>query len=117
MRVVSSCGKAYSPCVVYPGKQPQYLKVQGRYDTLEDVLMPFNLFHNETSADNSDIIYNWGLQFLKITEDIRVGGQHLVLVLDGYGGHIQYPFLKLMKDNRFVVIALPAHTLHVIQPL
>lgn len=79
--------------------------------------MPCHLFQNETSAAKSEIIYNWGLKFVKETKKVRAGGKNMVLVLDGYGGHIQYPFLQLMKDNRIVVIALPAHTSHVLQPL
>lgn len=40
-----------------------------------------------------------------------------MLVLDGYGGHIQFDFLNLMKENGVVVVAQPAHTSHVLQPL
>lgn len=75
MPAVSACGKAYTPCVVYPGKQPHYRKIYGRYETLNDVLMPCHLFHNETSAANSEIIYNWGLKFFKETKTVLAGGK------------------------------------------
>lgn len=41
----------------------------------------------------------------------------MVLIIDGYRAQIQYPFLNLLKENRNIVIALPAHTSHVLQLL
>lgn len=117
MPVVSACGKAFKPVVVYPGKLPHYRKVNGRFETLSDVLMPSYLYHNDTSAANSEIIYDWGMKFIEETKELRSNGDHMILILDGYGAHIQFPFLQMMKENRIVVIALPSHTSHVLQPL
>lgn len=117
MPVVAAHGSAFTPCVIYPGKQPHFRKVRGRFETLGDVLMKSHLYYNEHSAANSEIIYDWGKKFVEETQYIREDGKYMLLILDGYGAHIQYPFLKYMRDNRVVVIALPAHTSHVLQPL
>lgn len=117
MPVVGADGTAYRPCVIFPGKQPHYRVVNGVHETIHDSLMPCHLYYNETSAANSEIIFDWGKKFVEETKEIRKNGNHMVLILDGYGGHIQFNFLKYLKDNNIVVIALPAHTSHVLQPL
>ena len=43
--------------------------------------------------------------------------RHLLL-MDSHSLHtFNYQFLKLMNDNKIVVLAFPAHTTHVMQPL
>lgn len=117
MPVVDAAGKAYKPCVVYPGKLPHFRRVAGKLETLHDCLPDSYLYYNDSSAANSEIILDWGKKFVEETKHVRENGNHMILVLDGYGGHIQLEFLQFMKDNRIVVIALPAHTSHVLQPL
>ena len=51
------------------------------------------------------------------TSHLRDGGQKLLLILDGFGGHVQYRVLKLLRDHDIAVIGLPAHTSHGLQPL
>lgn len=87
MPVVGACGKYYKPVLVYPGNLPSYRKVQGRFETLEHVLMPCYSYQNETSAADSKIIYDWCVKFIKETKEIRSNRNCMILVLDGYGGH------------------------------
>ena len=43
--------------------------------------------------------------------------RHLLL-MDSHNSHtFNYQFLKLMNENNIVVLAFPAHTTHVMQPL
>lgn len=117
MPVVSASGTAYKPVIVYPGKLPHFRTVNGKHETLYDSLPDCYIYYKETAAANSEIILDWAEKFLIETESIRSEGKHLLLILDGYSGHLQYKFLNLMKKNRVVVIALPSHTSHVLQPL
>lgn len=41
----------------------------------------------------------------------------MVLALDGWGGNVQYRVLQLLRDHESLVIRLPAHISHVLQPL
>lgn len=117
MPVVSADGHAYKPCVVYPGKHAHYRTVNGRKETLHDFLMKCYLYYNETSAANSSIILDWAHHFVDEVNQIRNDSEYMVLVLDGYGAHVQFEFLQYLRDNRIIVIALPSHTSHVLQPL
>ena len=40
-----------------------------------------------------------------------------MLLYDGYICHIQFTVLQFFKDNGVIVISIPAHTSHVLQPL
>ena len=56
------------------------------------------------------MLKNWGLM-----EDENK--QHLLL-MDSHNSHtFNNQFLKLMNDNKIVVLAFPSHTTHVMQPL
>lgn len=65
---------------------------------------------------DSAIIYMWAEGFLYETKHLRENGQKLLLVLDGYGSHVQFKTLQLLKENGVIIIALPSHTSHVLQP-
>lgn len=117
MPIVSADGKAYKPVVIFPGQRPHYRKVLGKLETLHSVLMDCYLFYRPMPGADSAIVRNWATKFVQETDSLRQGGKWLLLVLDGYSAHIQHSFLDFMKQNRIVVIALPAHTSHELQPL
>lgn len=117
MPVVSASGFAFKPCVIYPGKLPHYRKVNNTVETLKDVLMPNYFYYNDSSAANSNILLDSAKNFVEETTEIRRGGKKMILILHGYGGHIQFKFFNLLKENGIIVIAMPAHTSHVFQPL
>ena len=61
--------------------------------------------------------YEWAKHFVEETSHLRNEGQNLLLIRDGFGGHVQYRVLQLLRHHDIVVIGLPAHTSHVLQPL
>ena len=58
-----------------------------------------------------------GKKIVDETAKLRENNQHLLLVMDGYGSHVQFRTLQLFKEINIFVIALPSHTSHVLQPL
>lgn len=60
---------------------------------------------------------DWAVKFCEETKMLREEVQHLLLLLNEYGAHLQYKTLKYLKGNGIIVVALPAHTSHVIQPV
>ena len=51
------------------------------------------------------------------TSHFRDRGQKLLLILDGFGDHVQYRVLQLLRDHDTMFIGLSTHTSHVLQPL
>ena len=110
MPVVSAAGVAYTPVIVFPGIQAHYRRVRGKSQTLEDVLPPYHLFQREIPGVNSEINFEWAQTFVDETAKLRANNQHPLLVIDGYGSHVQFRTLKLFKESNVVFIALPSHT-------
>ena len=117
MSVVSAAGVTYKPALVYPGKLAHYRKVNGQKQSLHSVHPPCYLYQRDPGGVDSAIFYDWAQGFLSETECLRQNNQQILLVLDGYGAHVQYRSLKMLADNNVEVLALPAHTSHVSQPL
>lgn len=39
-----------------------------------------------------------------------------LLILDGHNSHCTYPFTKFAADHHIIIICLPSHTTHALQP-
>lgn len=74
------------------------------------------LIHASIAGVDSNIFYQWPLSFVEETSLIRRNGQKLSL-FDRYALHINYRTFRLLKDNNIIVVGLPTHTSHVLQPL
>ena len=57
---------------------------------------------------------HWAKGFVEDIAYLREGGK---ILYDGYSCHIQFTVLQCFKNNGVVVITIPAHTSHVLQPL
>lgn len=118
MPVISAAGNCFNPVVVVKGKQAAWRCVDGKRQTIHEFCPAGSyVFSRETPGVDGDIFYQWAQNFLKETESLRAGAQKLLLVFDSFAGHVRYRTLNLLKDNGVVVLGLPAHSSHVLQPL
>jgi len=46
----------------------------------------------------------------------KAAGQYHLLVLDGHNSHCTLAFCKYAVDNKIIIICLPSHTTHALQP-
>lgn len=118
MPVVSAAGQVFTPLFVLPGKEARWRKrCNGKYETPSDFLpKPNLLFMRPIAGVDTNIFFEWAQHFIKETATLRAGGK-ILLVMDGFSAHISFRTLQLLADNGIVVIGLPAHTSHVLQPL
>jgi hypothetical protein len=42
--------------------------------------------------------------------------EYHLLILDGHNSHCTYPFIKFAAQHRIIIICLPSHTTHALQP-
>jgi hypothetical protein len=63
---------------------------------------------------NDSMAMNYIKHFNDLTEPI---GDYRLLILDGHGSHATFQFKKFCHDNRIILLYLPAHTTHKLQPL
>ena len=118
MGVVSADGRAYKPAVVFPGNQHHYrVLASGKRQTVHDFLPPCYLFHRDPAGVDAAIFARWAEMFIVETADLRKEGKYLLVVCDGYSGHVQFKTLSMLRDNRILMVAMPSHSSHVLQPL
>ena len=115
MCVINAAGQEFKPVVVYPGKQPHYRRLGSSIQTVHQFLPPCYFYRRDPAGADSNS-FNRALSFVKETEELRIGCQKLLLLFDGYDCHVQYKVLQYLKENG-VVVALPAHTSHILQPI
>jgi hypothetical protein len=58
----------------------------------------------------------WLQYFIKHTTSCIVGGYQL-LILDGHESYNLIRFQDICKDNNIITLCMPAHALHILQPL
>ena len=46
----------------------------------------------------------------------KAAGQYRLLILDGHNSHCTFTFCKYAADNKIIIICLPSHTTHALQP-
>jgi hypothetical protein len=47
---------------------------------------------------------------------LQTPDDYRLLILDGHNSHCTYPFIKFSAQHRIVIICLPSHTTHALQP-
>jgi hypothetical protein len=104
MPVFSAEGVAHAPVFVLQGKEARYRDFQLSDGTVQrqtpaDFLPPGSLvFYRDPPGVDAEIFYSWAIHFVEETAFKRNRGinqpKFVVLVLDGYSGHIQYKILR-----------------------
>jgi hypothetical protein len=46
----------------------------------------------------------------------KATGQYQLLILDGHNSHCTFTFCKYAADKKIIIICLPSHTTHALQP-
>lgn len=106
---VSASGKTLPPFVIYSGKNLYIAWTEGGpegacYTTSEKGWMEAPLF------------LEWFKNiFLKHTADVR--DKTRLLVFDGHVSHLSKELIETAKQNNVVLLRLPAHLTHILQPL
>ena len=104
---VSASGHVLPPMMVYPRKK--VVPISSR-----DGAVPNTLFgHSESGWINSDLYVEWFKFFIA-----NIPPTHPVLLLqDGHGSHVSIELIEFPKENNIHLLCLPAHCIHILQPL
>lgn len=95
---------------------------KGTLSSLEEHIEEFHFASSITGWMNRDIFYIWCIMFvceistyrLTLPEEIR--SEHIVLVVDGHSSRGHYYSSKLLSLFGIILLVLPGHTNHVLQP-
>lgn len=110
VETISATGEKVKPLVIFKGK-----RVQSTWFQSENV--PDWRY---TASDKGWTSYDIAIRWLKHIFDVEtkpVGSTYRMLILDGHGSHVNIDFMWECYQRRIVLLFLPAHTSHVLQPL
>lgn len=60
------------------------------------------------------VFESWFNQFVIFTKNLQ---KPVLLIYDGHGSHITYGTIKKAVDNNIIILCIPPHTSHALQPL
>ena len=104
---VSASGYTLPPMMMYPRKKkvPDNLKEGAISDTL--------FMNSESGWINSELYLEWFNFFLQQIPPIRP----VLLLQDRHASYISIEQIELARANNVHLLCLPAHTIHILQPL
>ena len=109
---ISAIGEALPPALIYAGKHLQ--------DTWVDDLNSSTLAHFAVS-ENGWSSHALGLNWLKTVFDRytkeKAGRGRRLLIIDGHSSHVNLKFLNIYDQLRILILILPPHSTHRLQPL
>jgi hypothetical protein len=114
LAAVSAAGMAMPPCLIYASEsgdlQDSWIE---DFDHENDAVY---FTSSQTGWTNDQIGVSWLERFHEYT--FQISGLHTrLLILDGYSSHVNIEFLKKAAAHHILVVVLPPHTTHRLQPL
>ena len=103
----NAAGTALPLMIIYPKAYPggQY-KFGGPDDAV--------YARSESGWVDSELFYLW---MQKVFLKYAVPERPLVLIVDGYKSHLTMELIDLCRENQVILLCLPPHTTHALQPL
>lgn len=105
---MSSGGMYVPPSIIFPRKR-------FNPDLYDGAPIGTLKLYNESGYMTSDLFVKWIKHFI---DHVRpTAEKKALLILDGHSSHKSYQALQLAKQNSIVLLCLPAHCTHHLQPL
>jgi hypothetical protein len=125
IETVCADGTALRPTVIFQGKKGDLQ--WGENNPCNARCVNFNQIHPRTDPDSighspkgwtdQDLGLQWLIKdFEPQTAARNTSGGYRLLILDGHNSHCSYKFVKYAEEHRIIIICLPAHTTHALQP-
>ena len=107
---INASGWVLSPCIIFKGK----VYIEGWFNDLPDNWR-FEVSPNGWTSD--EIGLRWLQKLFIPSTSSCMKGQYRLLVLDGHGSHLTPNFDKICEENKIILICMPPHSSHLLQPL
>jgi len=135
-KVITSSDRVGRPRILQPGNR-EWVSVIEAINTRRVAIPPLIIFNaimhqkrwydwildnwsiavSENGWTNNEIGFTW----LKSTFDIHTKhctvGRYRLLIFDGHGSHVTPEFDYYCRENAIIVLCMPAHSSHLLQPL
>ena len=126
IEAVCTDGSVLHPSIIFQGVRRNSDWGRDNPSNARFVLFPFQnidliIFANSISiSPNGWTDQELGSQWLQNDFDPatreKAAGQYRLLILDGHNSHCTFAFCKYAADHKILIICLPSHTTHALQP-
>jgi hypothetical protein len=80
------------------------------------ILNIFSLYHSPRGWTDTELALIWLMKEFEIQTRDRANGGYRLLLLDGHVSHLSYQFCAFAERHQIIVLCLPPHTTHALQP-
>ena len=107
---VSADGRAIPPYVILKGKQLRPL--------LRSLMEPGGqIVMSDTGWTNNELGLQWLCEHFDMHTKEQQKGEYRLLLLDGHVSHINSTVIRFALERKIVLLCLPSHSTHLLQPL
>ena len=106
--VVNAAGVTFKYVVVYPGREVHHRVFNSVGQFPQTFLTPCKFYLRDPAGVDSSIFFDWLPGWIEELKSIRPSGQKVLLLMDGYSCHLQYPVLSMMKEDDIIAVGLPS---------
>ena len=112
IETINSYGWALPPMIILAGKMHQAA-------WYENNTLPYDwtIGVSENGWTNDNLGLLWLQQIFNKYSQPRTIGQYRLLILDGHGSHATPEFDRFCSENSIIVLYMPPHSSHLLQPL
>lgn len=107
---VSLDGRALNPLVIFKGKLLQKAWKEALHTAIEITM-------SENGWTDNSIGLAWLQNCFDEQTKICQKGQYRILIVDGHASHITTAAIQYCVDKKIILLCLPPHTTHLLQPL
>lgn len=110
IETVNATGWALPPMIIFSGKMHQAL-------WYKELPPHWTIGLRENGWTNDRLGLLWLQTVFNYHTQTRTTGQYRLLILDGHGSHVTPEFDRYCIDNAIIVLCMPPHSSHLLQPL
>jgi len=108
---ISANGTCIPPFVIVPGSRifEKFLA--------NDLPSETKIATSPAGYSNDELALKWLYHFDYNTKGNKLRGTHRLLLMDGHGSHLTQEFIEYADANKILLLCLPPHSTHALQPL
>ena len=112
IETICAAGFAIPPLIIFEG-------VMHQASWYEDGSLPqgWSIGVSPNGWTNNEIGLHWLKEVFDKYTKARTIGKYRLLILDGHGSHVTPAFDLYCRENGIIVLCMPAHSSHLLQPL
>ena len=110
IEAISSTGWVLPPMIIFKGQLHQ----QSWYQTLPP---DWTIGVSDNGWTTDELGLSWLKRVFNPYTQGRTVGKYRLLILDGHGSHVTAEFDQFCSQNLIIVLCMPAHSSHILQPL